>query len=368
MSASAGSNGHGTERTIRVAAIQPLLRVGEMEWNMARCEDLVRRAAKEHSPDVIILPEGFTSPNVFDPACRAVPVPVDGPPYQLLRRLAQELGCVVGGGYLSVRGENAKHTYVLAEPDGTTNLHDKDEPSVWENAFYTGGDDDGVLTTSLGTVGCAMGWETARSRTARRLRRARVQLLLGGCCWPAYPNWVFPRPLLNRDADYYKIWAQETTANLARAVGVPTALAWHVGDVGSRTPLMPGVPWNTHMTGETQIVERDGRILARLAREDGEGYIAADVVLAEPEPLDPIPAGFWLRPQVNSIHIVWHYMKWHGIARYRIAKAAHRFPWQKLTGHDIPNHNPAVRPGGTVDLRQAEALPAPPVASETASS
>ena len=322
-------------RTVKIAAIQPALRLGEMDWNLRRCEDLVRQAAREHSPDVIVLPEAMSSPNVYDPSMRAVPGPIDGPPYQLLRKLARELNCVVGGGYLTVRGDDARHTYVLAEPEGATYLHDKDEPSAWEYCYYTGGQDDGVFKTSLGTVGCSMGWESARGRTARRMVAGRVQLILGGCCWPAYPRWAFPKAWLRRDMEYYRVWALDTTRNLARAVGAPAALAWHVGDVKGGTPLMPKVPWSTIMTGETQIVERDGRVLERLAYEDGEGYIAAEVAVADPEPLDPIPTGFWLRPQTFTIHAVWHYMKQHGKVRYALDKQAGRFPWQGLAGGEI---------------------------------
>jgi hypothetical protein len=35
-------------------------------------------------------------------------------------------------------------------------------------------------------------------------------------------------------------------------------------------------------------------------------------------------------------------MKQHGRLRYAIDKALHRFPWQDLPRHDIPNHNPGV--------------------------
>lgn len=329
-------------RTVRVAAIQPALRRGEVDWNLRRCEDLVRQAAREHSPDVIVLPEAFTSPNVFHPDLRNVAFPVDGVPYQMLRNLARELGCSVGGGYLAKRGSDTRNTFVLADPDGTTNLHDKDEPSVWEYAFYTPGTDDGVFSHRLGTVGLACGWETARGRTARRMVAAGVNLLLGGCCWPSYPRWVFPRGWFNRDQEYFRVWASDTTRNLARAVGAPTALAWHVGDIRGNTPAMPGIPWTTMMTGETQIAERDGTILQRMTYDDGEGYIAADVGIADPEPVDSIPGGFWLRPQTVTIHVVWHYMKQHGRLRYAIDKALHRFPWQDLPRHDIPNHNPGV--------------------------
>ena len=338
-----------TDRTVKVAAVQPALRVGELEWNMKRCEDLVRAAAQEHNPQVIILPEAFTCPNVFDKRLRGMAAPVDGAPYQMLVNLARELGCSVGGGFLAKRGGDTRNTYVLADPDGTTNLHDKDEPSVWEYNYYTRGTDDGVFTHRLGTVGLACGWETARSRTARRMVGAGVNLVLGGCCWPAYPTWVFPRGWFNRDMQYYRLWAADTTRNFARLVGAPTAFAWHVGPVHSGTPAMPGIPWNTIMTGETQIAERDGTILARMTYEDGEGSIAADVRIAEPAPVDPIPSGFWVRPQCFSIHFVWHYMKNHGRLRYPIDKALGRFPWQEWPDYDIPNHNP-----GTVDVSDAK--------------
>lgn len=94
----------------------------------------------------------------------------------------------------SLRGSHAYGSYVLAEPDGSGNLHDKDIPTVWENNYYRGGSDDGVVdSTSLGRVGIACGWEWARNRTARRLRAGGVQLLTGGMCWPSFPgNWRGP--------------------------------------------------------------------------------------------------------------------------------------------------------------------------------
>ena len=34
---------------------------------------------------------------------------------------------------------------MLAEPDGAVHLHDKDIPTAWEQHFYRGGDDAGVV-------------------------------------------------------------------------------------------------------------------------------------------------------------------------------------------------------------------------------
>lgn len=348
-----------TPTSIRVAVVQPKLAVGEVEQNLARCEALVREAHRQHNPQVIVLPEAFTSPNVYDKRLRNCAVPVDGAPYQLLKRLARELDCSVAGGYLAKRGKDTRNTFVLADPDGTTNLHDKDEPSVWEYNYYTPGTDPGVFSHRLGTIGMACGFETGRSRTARRMADARVNLILGGCCWPAYPTWAFPRGWFNRDMEYYRVWAADTTRTLARAVGAPAATAWHVGTVKGATPAMPGIPWNTIMTGESQICERDGTVLGRMTYEDGEGSIAADVTLADPKPVDLIPSGFWIRPQPVTMHFVWHYMKQHGRARYHLDKKLGRFPWAtELPETDLPNHNPGAGP------RPVPADAAEPVASE----
>ncbi len=180
---------------VRIAAVQPALQLGAVEANLVRIEDLIRDAVREHSPAIVTVPEAASSPNVYSPAMRGVARPVDGAPMQLYRRLARELGVVVGGGFLARRGGHVYGTYVLAEPDGRAHLHDKDIPTMWEHNYYTGGDDDGL--TSLDTlggapVGMACGWEWARMGTARRLR-GRTRLLLGGMCWPSYPtNWAGP--------------------------------------------------------------------------------------------------------------------------------------------------------------------------------
>ena len=186
--------------TLRVTAVQPQLRIGEVDENLRRCDDLVRKAAADTAPDLIVLPEAVTSPNVYHPSLRSAPTPVDGPAYQLFCGLARELGCAVGAGYHSVRAagngdRDAHHTYVLAEPGGAAHLHDKDQPSVWENCYYVGGSDDGVMATSFGPIGCVLGFEANRSRTATRLRAGGVRLVIGGECLPSYPALADPQGL-----------------------------------------------------------------------------------------------------------------------------------------------------------------------------
>ena len=102
------------------------------------------------------------------------------------------------------------------------------------------------------------------------------------------------------------------------------------------------------MVGETQIVERDGTILGRLTYEDGAGHIAAEVELADPEPLDPIGDRFWIPVMPASIQTVWHPLNLQGKLSYRLNRARGRFPWQQQPPVDLPDriepHHPAEQP------------------------
>jgi predicted amidohydrolase len=339
-----------TGNRVKIAVVQPKLEVGEVEANLARAEQLARAAAAEHGPDVLLLPEAVTSPNMFHPRMLRVPQPLDGPALRMLRKLARGLECVVGGGFLSVRAGEARHTYVLAEPNGALHLHDKDQPSMWENNYYAGGRDDGLFTTALGTVGCAMGFEWARSRTALRLR-GKVEIVLGGSCWWGAPlNWTFLGRLLAREHQYNAVMAREAPSRMARMVGAPCAIAQHVGKVSSRTPLLPGLPYRTLMVGDSTIVERDGRVVSRLALEEGEGHIAGEVEIAPPAPLDPVPAGFWHHPMSGVVQFLWYYQNLHG--RLMHPRNRQRAGWSRFGG-DLPNYVPAAPEAAPVEREEA---------------
>ncbi len=332
-------------QTVKIAAVQPALRLGAVEDNLIRLEDLIRDAVREHDPAIVTVPEAGSSPNVYSRAMRTVARPVDGAPMQLYRRLARELGVVVGGGFLARRGSDVYGTYVLAEPDGKSHLHDKDIPTMWENNYYTGGNDPGRTTVCGVPVGMACGWEWARMGTAARLR-GEVQLLLGGMCWPSYPsNWQgLAGRWARREHQLQLQHARELPRQMARLIGAPVVMPSHVGAIDFDTPMAPGLAWKTMMVGETQIVERDGTILARLTADDGEGHVAAEVTLEAPEPVDPLGRMYWIPPLSVSTRAAWTAMNTHGAVKYRAMRALRRHPWQRWPGGDLPDEIEASDP------------------------
>src|ERR1700722_718052 len=329
-----------------VAAIQPELEVGAPERNLERLEALIRDAYRAHQPDLIVLPEAITSPNTIDPLLRNVPRPIDGAPLNLMSLLAREFQCCIAGGFLAVRGRHAYGTYALVEPDGRAHLHDKDIPSGTENFYYRGGNDDGVTAVAgwdRRRGGLASGMEWARVRTARRLRDAAVQFVVGGQCWPWTPEdrrgpvgrW------LREEYQRSQRQCREIPRIMARLGGAPTVMASHVGPV-DMLQLAGGSRflWRTELVGETHICDRDGSTLARLSRSDGEGHIAARVELDVATPADALPDSYWTTDISPPITAAFHASNVVGAAAYRVRNLRKQFPWQTTARTDLPDEVP----------------------------
>ena len=102
------------------------------------------------------------------------------------------------------------------------------------------------------------------------------------------------------------------------------------------------------MLGESQICDAQGRILARLTLEDGEGHLAADVELAPPRPLEQIEDRFWIPRMTLATRVSWHTMNAHGALAYRIRHARGGFSWQAWPAADLPDEAPASETGAPV--------------------
>lgn len=285
----------GSDRTppIRVAAIQMTPVLGDLQANLAQAERLVVQAQRLGA-EWIVLPEMFTSAAAFHPDILSTIQPLDGSPLQMMRRLARQGGSVIGGSYLAVRDGDVYNTFVLVFPDGSAVTHDKDQPTYWENCFYRGGRDDGVLATPIGNIGAALCWELIRSRTLRRMYD-RVQMVLGSSCWWTLSDDIgADNPL--RAANLKML--QDAPVHCARMLGVPVVHASHAGRFeGFFSPDLPDVPYASRYLGETMIVDAAGDVLVRLDAAQGADVAVADVRLADPPVLTmAIPEGFWIPP------------------------------------------------------------------------
>jgi predicted amidohydrolase len=266
-------------------------KIGDVSANLAQAEKLIIQAGKKGA-QWIILPEMFTSAVGFHPNMLKAISAEDGEPLQMLKRLSRSGNTIIGGSYLASRGGQVYNSFALVFPDGKVVRHDKDYPTYWENCYYRGGNDDGVLSTPVGPVGSALCWEFIRSGTAKRLL-GKVNMVVGGSCW-----WTLPD---EADADSPRRAAnlkmlKEAAPRMARMLGVPVVHGSHAGKFEAFfSPELPDVAYNSSYLGEAMIVDAGGKVLVRRSREEGAGVIVADIQLPDrPEPTEEIPGSFWI--------------------------------------------------------------------------
>lgn len=305
-----------------VAAVQIEGRAGRLADNLAQVEELAA-AAFAGGARLVALPEFFTTPLITGaPSSDAVLPARANPALDMLLRLARGHDGFIGGSFLVADGGEIYNRYHFVQPDGRVFVHDKDLPTMWENAFYTGGSDDGVFETDLGGVGAAVCWELIREQTVARLK-GRIGLAITGTHWWDMPdNWPLVPTLLGPLSQFNRYLSEQAPVEFARRLGVPVLQASHSGTLRGDFHLLPGfdlrLPYATRFVGATQIVAADGQVLASRNAMEGPGWVAAEVELGAVAPRVPAqPSRFWI-PRLPLLHrLYWHHQNWVGRSLYR---------------------------------------------------
>jgi len=289
---------------MRVAAVQLEVALADVRANLSACEALARDAAREGAK-AIALPEFFTTGAAFIAELRGAALAQDGEATAMLVRVAREEGVLIGGSFLcrDPDGE-VRNAFFLAGPDGLLGRHDKDLPTMWENALYVGGTDDGVIDAGELTVGAAVCWEFMRSATARRLR-GRVDLVMGGSNWWSVPQWP-PRAYSRRAEAANAANTVRAPAVFGRYVGAPVAHGAIAGAFACPMPELPMVTYRGRFEGGAQIADADGHVLVRREPSGGSGVVIAEVEVRRTAPREQIPDRFWLHRRGALPAIVWN--------------------------------------------------------------
>lgn len=289
--------------------------MGDVAANLEASERLADAAGRAGA-EWIVLPEFFTTGMAFRRELAEAALAPDGAALSLLRGLATRHGATVGGSFLcrDPDGE-ARNAFFLVDPRGEVlGRHDKDLPTMWENAFYVGGLDDGVIEAGGASAGVALCWELMRRPTAERLR-GRVDVVVGGSCWWSVPAWP-PRRLTRRWEAENARNAAEVAGSFARLVGAPVIHAAHAGAVECALPCTP-LRYRGAFQGGAAIADAKGRVIARRGRHDGEGFALAEVEVGRSQPVEALPPDYWLHRRGPVPTALWHQQRAHGRRWYR---------------------------------------------------
>lgn len=302
---------------MRVAAIQLEAEVADIAANLEMCERLADEAGRAGA-EAIALPEFFTTGIGFVPELVDCAMPVDGEASALLTGLAERHGALVGGSFLC-RGEDGeiRNTFLLARPDGSiAGRHDKDLPTMWENSFYVGGDDPGLIAAGDQLeVGVALCWEMMRTQTVHRLA-GRVDLVMGGSGWWSIPESWGPAPVMRRLEARNSATARASAETFSSFVGAPVVHAGHAGRLSCETPWFP-LPYEGHFQGATLVTSGSGELLGFRHWRQGEGVVVAEVEPGRTAPSRNPPDRFWLHRRGLIPTLSWNAHRTHGRHWYR---------------------------------------------------
>ncbi|MBL0923999.1 MAG: carbon-nitrogen hydrolase family protein [Sphingomonadaceae bacterium] len=320
---------------LKAAAIQMEARLADLPYNIGQAGDEAERALRDGAR-MVALPEFFTTSIVYDERLYECSLPPDNPALDMMKALAARYEAMIGGSYLELRDGDVFNTYVLVDRDGRIYRHDKDQPTMVENAFYVGGNDVGLAETEFGNVGMAVCWETIRTRTLHRLA-GKTDLLMTGSHWWSEPGWRLGRPIWEWLHNYNSGLMQRTPGLFARLVGAPNLHAAHCGNVEGQIQLTSRkrVATRTRLMGETQITDASGRILARRGADEGAGFIATEI---EPgrAPFALPPNRFWIDRLPFLFRMFWAHQNAVGRKAYARAKADDRIkPYDWTRNHPL---------------------------------
>lgn len=300
------------KETVKVAAVQITTKVADSEANIASCERLSLKAVNEGARWVAV-PEFFNTGVSWNRKIASAIQSMEGPAAVFLRDFSARHHVVMGGSFLCRVEDGGVRNRYLCYADGTlVGRHDKDFPTMWENAFYESGapDDSGVLGTHEGIrIGAAVCWEYMRTMTARRLR-GRVDVIMGGSCWWSIPT-NFPGFLQRLWEPSNSLNALACLEDTARLVGSPIIHAAHCGQVSCPMPGLP-ISYRGFFEGNAAIVDASGTVLAHRSADQGEGIVLAEVAFGARSAAEEIPSGFWLRSRGLLPAFAWHQQRWLG--------------------------------------------------------
>jgi predicted amidohydrolase len=227
--------------TLRVAALEVDIRLGDVDGNLARIRAAIERGAAAGAR-LMVLPELATSGYAFTDAVEATDASLmhDDPRLDTVRAALPD-GSVVVFGYLERGADGLYNSAMVLGREALLGHYRKSHLWDRESEIFGVGDAAGaVVDTPVGRVGVAICYDNEFPEVPRGLALAGAEVLALPVNWP-----LAPRPEGER--------APETIMAMgsARASRLPTVIA-------DRSGSERGVEW----TGGTAVIDGDGWIAA----------------------------------------------------------------------------------------------------------
>lgn len=264
-------------KKLRVAAIQLVSKLGNVEENIRHAMPFIEDAAKQGAK-LVVLPEMYVSGYAMIEKAWDYAEPADGPIERWLTDTSKRLGIYLGAGLVVAEGEDFYNTFIIASPEGRVAGRVKKTQTEYM-LFKAGELSSHIIDTPIGRIGVGICADNHKTFMPKLMQEQKVDILLMPHAWPI----PFKRSGLIsekdiKDADEN---ARGYAALFAKILGVPVLFVNHTGPMegGKWAGVLGGLMDAEHMryAGYSAIVDSDQAVKAQLKLE--EGALVADVTL-----------------------------------------------------------------------------------------
>ncbi|MGD9316055.1 MAG: carbon-nitrogen hydrolase family protein [Anaerolineae bacterium] len=324
------------ERRLKIAAVQMDANPAPTTDRLARAERLVTDSAKAGAR-LVVLPEVFNTGYAYNNENHTRVETIAGPTASWMREIAARLGIYLAGSLMLLEEGEVYNTLLLFAPDDQMWRYDKQYPWGWERGYFRASCQEAKVTvaqTELGDLGMLICWDAAHPHLWASYA-GRVDLMMISSSPPSVSTAAYHFPdgdqlLLDQlgpivastkggELHVFGELINQQTAWL----GVPAVQAVGCGQIRTEIPkgrhlmlgnaltaprllkYLPGadrLQMVCNMVHECKVVDGSGKVLAGLAKEDGEAVALATVSLAEAKakPQEPQPGSglpklaYWL--------------------------------------------------------------------------
>ena len=216
------------------AAIQMCSAPLEVQENLQRADDLIRRAA-DQGAELVVLPEMFNTGYGLFPDFSVAAEDRDGPTIRHMLARAREWGIFIAAGFVEREGHHLYDSLAFCTPDSEVHIYRKRNLVFWERFRFCPGRSPLVVKTRLGRIGFAICADMIYRKVWSEYRD-QIDLAVVGAAWPEFADrhtgrkhWLFGKvgPM-----------SGEIPLKVAEDLGIPVVFANQCGETHTTIPIL----------------------------------------------------------------------------------------------------------------------------------
>jgi len=324
-------------RTIKVASIQMDANPAPVTERLNRAEKIVTQAAQDGA-QLVVLPELFNTGYAYTDNNYKLAEPLNGVTSAWMKTTAGHLSIHLAGTLLLFDEGEIYDTMLLFSPSGQLWRYDKNYPWSWERGYFRGRRGMTIANTELGDLGLMICWDLGHLNMWKQYA-GKADMIVIASCPPDMPNGSFEFP--NKEKlDFNDMGSMtrsmkgvggqffgEMVNQQTKWLGVPVVNSGASGRVQTHMPkadallrsfilfapyiikLLPKakeLQMSCGMIPSCKIADAAGQVIAERKPAEGEGYVMAEVSIADskPKPTEPQPNPplQWMAKQMSLLN------------------------------------------------------------------